>query len=365
MKAETALDAAIKHCGGHLGDLVSWQLRASEGVSREALVRQADVAGLDPNLLPKDPTPDAAIRRAVKSATRRTKGIRVEKISDDPGAVVWAVSHVEVSADAEVGDSTAALTNRVAFLRAAAGDENPAGTIAADVDDDPFVGLVRERFEHYMSVLVREDLFLMIQRCLRRWHAVSLPALGQYFVGPKQAEELRALRDTLRGVGSHFAILPLPSVPEAEETIGDAAFLAFANEVEKIQAEVTSWQSAKMPRQDTLSRRLEALSDLRGRIDRARDMIGNSAEDLDRATGELTQAVKAMVSGDKPPPPPPEVKPPSKPKVNDQVDGDPKSWPVKRLRRELKALGVASRGLNKVALISAYETAKIEAIIPF
>jgi hypothetical protein len=320
------------------------------------------VAGLDPALLPKDPTPDAAIRRAVKSATRRTKGVRVEKIIDDAAALMWAVSHVEVDQETKVGDATAALTNRVAFLRAAAGDENPAGTIAADVDDDPFVGLVRERYEHYLSVLVREDLFLMIQRCLRRWHAVSLPALGQYFVGPKQAEELRALRDTLRGVGSHFAILPLPKVPEAEETIGDSVFLALADEVAKIQDEVEAWQT-KTPRQDTLARRLEAINDLRERIERARGIVGDSVTALDETTAGLTKAVKAMVSGDRPPPP--EVKPPSKPKVNDQADGDPKSWPVKRLRRECKALGVASRGLNKVALISAYETAKLEASIPF
>lgn len=361
--AETALDAAIKHCGGHLGDLVSWQLRASEGVSRDALVRQAKVAGLDPDLLPKDPTPDMAIRRAVKSASRRIKGIRVEKINDDAGALMWAVSNVEVDQETKLGDATAALANRVVFLRAEA-EGLPAGTIVADVDDH-VVDLVRDRYEHFMGVLVREDLFLMIQRCLRRWNAVSLPALGQYFVAPKHADELRALRNTLEGVGSHFVILPLPKVPEAKEAIGEAARAAFADEVAKLQAEAVAWQ-AKTPRQDTLARRLEALSDLRQRIKRARDMVGGSARDLDKATVELTKAVKAMVSGDKPPPPPPEaVKPPSKPKVNDQVDGDPKSWPVKRLRRECKALGVATRGLNKVALISAYETAKIVASIPF
>jgi hypothetical protein len=236
----------------------------------------------------------------------------------------------------------------------------------ADVDDDPFVGLVRERYEHYLGVLVREDLFLMIQRCLRRWHAVSLPALGQYFVAPRHADELRALRDTLRGVGSHFAILPMPKVPEAEDTIGEAARTAFADEVAKIQAEVEAWQSSKTPRQDTLARRLEALSDLRERIERARGMVGEAAKGLDVAIAGLTLTVYEMVEGDKPPPPPPEaVKPPSKPKVNDQTDGDPKSWPVKRLRRELKALGVSTRGLNKMALISAYETAKIEDSIPF
>lgn len=361
MKAETALDAAIKHCGGHLGDLVSWQLRASEGVSRVALIDAAMTATLDLALLPTDPTPDAAIRRAVKSATRRTKGIRVEKIIDDAAALMWAVSHVEVSQDTTVGDATAELTNRVAFLRVGA-DDQPAEPILADVDDDPFVGLVRERYEHYLSVLVREDLFLMIQRALRRWHAVSLPALGQYFVGPRHADELRALRDTLRGVGSHFAILPLPKVPEAKETIGDAVFLAFSDEVAKIQDEVGAWQSTKTPRQDTLARRLEALSDLRDRIDRARDMVGDAATDLETATAGLAAAVQAMVSGDKPQPP--AVKPPSKPKVN-TVDGDPQSWPVKRLRRECKALGVTTRGLNKATLVAAYETAKLEADIPF
>lgn len=377
-KIQSEMDKAIQSCGGHLGDLISWHISVgTAGVTPEDFATIAKEAGVADDLLPKVRPAEAAARRAVRECARRAPGLRAEIISESDGYLVWGITAHDVTEETSLGDATAQLVNRIAFVRVDLPDQDLSrGDLVADVADDPILDAIKLRYESYRGNFTHPELLAFIMRSLRSFFAVPMPGQGHYFVPPAFAEQVRALRDTIEKCGaSEFGLLPLPKVPEAQSVIADAAMVAIGERMDKLRGELEKWRDGDGPRTDTIARRLIKAGELQDQMKGLFKLTASTSKTLKGEMAQLVSDIKGLVvtadeQPDEPPvaqpepdaQPEPEVKamptppaapaPPAAPVKPTNSEDDPQGWSTKKLRRRLKDLGHSYRGLKKPAMVA-------------
>jgi hypothetical protein len=272
--------------GVHVGDLVWWSL-ADADVSRADLEAAWQAAGLDPDLLPEIPTPEKALRTAIRQVQVGAKDQLVRLAHEGADQLVYVVKQEAKTADHDTDYATLA---KITLDRAT-------GTLRVTGNND-MAGRVQAEFSRMLTTHVSRDVMMTITKCLKRWAAVSLRETGGiYWVPTVSAGLVKALQGAVERIGqSRVYLLPVNDSVDAQRSLGAAAAGSIETELKALQDEIAGFL-VEAPRPSTLARRLTAFEELRARADLYRSILGVTLEDLDGQLASMEASVQTMLAG--------------------------------------------------------------------
>lgn len=255
---------------GVTGVFAYWRLCGE--VNAEELRECAKRHGLDATLLPKDPSPKRAIRRAVDSiATGRNR--RVEAHPKGGYTVVTV-------GETETRDLLFAEGLRAWY------DRDEAAPKVSD-PDHPDASRVLAAFDHYRETYVAEDLSLWLPRMLlNRMDAVSIrPGGGFYFVPPGSVDVWRSWAACFREVTGHKLYSDIPAMKT--EGVLEGVLDAVVDEIDTVIA--TQSKGLEDAGKRALNSRVDALGKVTEKLQVYEGILARSLPEL-RARIETTRA---------------------------------------------------------------------------
>lgn len=279
------VDLQAKAGGPHVGDMVWWTL-ADADVERQALVLAWQTAGLDPDLLPEVPTPEKALRAAVRAAQTGLRDQLVRLSYEGPDALVFVVKQEAKTLDHDTDYATLA---KITLDRT-----NGQLTVTGQAD---VTSKIQVEFTRLLATHTARDVMTTIVKSLRKWAAVSLRETGGiYWVPTTQKAKLLALQQAVQTIGkSQVYLVPVFGSPEASRSIGAAAAGTIEADLAALKAEIDGFLE-EAPRASTLTRRLDAFEDLRARADLYRTILGVTVDDLDARLADMTATVQTLLA---------------------------------------------------------------------
>ena len=272
--------------GKHVGDLLWWTL-ADARVTRSTLESVWANAGLAENLLPEPPTPEKALRTAVRGAqVQHDHLLRLGK--EDDGEIVFAV--VAETRDG-AGNVSLAQTARIRLDRA-----RPA-KLESDHPGHDLVAAVSAAYDRLLNTHTPDDVRRALVKTLASCAAVTLRDHGGvYWVPAPYAETLRRLRDAVSNIGaSRLDVVPIHASPEATAALGDAARASIDDEIAALRIEIEGFLSDPPERASTLARRLETFEGLRAKARLYHTVLQVQVQDLETALNKLTLQVEGLL----------------------------------------------------------------------
>jgi hypothetical protein len=276
------------HTGGrHVGDLLWWTL-ADARVTRSTLESVWASAGLAENLLPEPPTPEKALRTAVREAQVGHPDHLLRLGKEDDGEIVFAV--VVETRDGD-GNVSLAQTARIRLDRA-----HPV-RLESDRPGHDLVAAVCAAYDRLLNTHTPDDVRRALVKTLASCAAVTLRDHGGvYWVPAPYAETLRRLRDAVSNIGaSRLEVVPIHATPEATAALGDAARASIDEEITALRAEIEGFLTAPPERASTLARRLEMFEGLRAKARLYHTVLQVQVQDLETALNKLTLQVEGLL----------------------------------------------------------------------
>ncbi len=277
----------LQTAGEHLGDMLWWTLEDAR-IGRDRLEEVWQGAGLTASLLPEPPTPEKALRTAVREAQVGQQGHLIRLGKEDDDEIVFAV--VEELRDGS-GNVSYRQEARVALRRAAA------ASLETDAPDHDIVRTVRERFERLLTTHTPDDIRRALVKTLASCAAVTLREHGGvYWVPTPFADTLRRLQAAVAGIGaSRIDIVPIHATPEAAKALGDAARSALEEDLAALSSEIEAFLQEPPDRVSTLTRRLATFGELRSKARLYHSVLQVKVSDLDAKLDELTRHVEGLL----------------------------------------------------------------------
>jgi len=277
----------LQTAGEHLGDMLWWTLEDAR-IGRDRLEEVWQGAGLAASLLPEPPTPEKALRTAVREAQVGQQGHLIRLGKEDDDEIVFAV--VEELRDGS-GNVSYRQEARVALRRAAA------ASLETDAPDHDIVRTVRERFERLLTTHTPDDIRRALVKTLASCAAVTLREHGGvYWVPTPFADTLRRLQAAVAGIGaSRIDIVPIHATPEAAKALGDAARSALEEDLAALSSEIEAFLQEPPDRVSTLTRRLATFGELRSKARLYHSVLQVKVSDLDAKLDELTRHVEGLL----------------------------------------------------------------------
>ena len=276
------------HTGGtHVGDLLWWTL-ADARVTRSTLESVWANAGLAENLLPEPPTPEKALRAAVREAQVGQHDHLLRLGKEDDGEIVFAV--VAETRDG-AGNVSLAQTARIRLDRA-----RPA-KLESDHPGHDLVAAVCAAYDRLLTTHTPDDVRRALVKTLASCAAVTLRDHGGvYWVPAPYAETLRHLRDAVSNIGaSRLDVVPIHASPEATAARGDAARASLDEEITALRAEIEGFLTDPPERASTLARRLETFEGLRAKARLYHTVLQVQVQDLETALNQRTLQVEGLL----------------------------------------------------------------------
>ena len=208
------------------GSLVWWEL---SGLVDAAALRGAwAAAGLEDGLVPEDPAPRTALRRAVETLAEQRKLVR-------PLAGREGFSLVEETAEGEAlsyKQSVVAIVDAVGQLKV-----EPAEGALADS--------IKASYQRHLDNLVPSDISSLLVHYCESLDAVALRARGGfYFLPPASVEKFRVAAQVIRSVGAHVCYeIPALRTESAVQAILAAVEREAAAEIEEFEAILTNTET--------------------------------------------------------------------------------------------------------------------------
>jgi plasmid stabilization system protein ParE len=272
--------------GKHIGDLLWWTLADAE-IARAQLEAIWSAEGLSAGDLPEVPTPEKALRTAIRECQvgRHDHLLRLGK--QDDGEVVYAV--VLETRDGS-GNVHHAQEARITLYRTAP------GRLASDDAGHPLVAAVSTAYDRLLNVHTADDVRRAILRTLASCAAVTLrDSGGVYWVPSTHAGRLRSLQAAIARIGtSQLAIVPIHETAAANQELGKAARASIEEEIVRLREELESFLEGA-PRVATLAHRLDVFNDLRSRAQLYHSVLRVQVDDLDAALAKLTLQVEGLL----------------------------------------------------------------------
>ena len=273
--------------GKHVGDLLWWTL-ADARITRTVLETVWSNAGLASNLLPEPPTPEKALRTAVREAQvgQHDHLLRLGKEDDDE--IVFAV--VAETRDG-AGNVSLAQAARIRLDRA-----RPA-KLESDRPGHDLVLAVSAAYDRLLNTHTPDDVRRALVKTLSSCAAVTLrDHVGVYWVPAPYADTLRRLRDAVSNIGaSRLDVVPIHASAEATAALGDAARASIDEEITALRTEIEGFLSNPPERASTLARRLETFEGLRSKARLYHTVLQVQVQDLETALNKLTLQVEGML----------------------------------------------------------------------
>lgn len=280
-----SLRAVLANGGEHLGDLCWWSLSDAQ-TPREQLVAIWGAAGLDPALLPDEPTCERALKAAVRESQVGHPDHLIRLGKEDPGELVYAILKEQRHDDGSVDFSTEA---KVRLDRSSE---------QVDLDVTHEIGVtVLASYRRLRSVHTADEVRRTVVRALQAFAAVTLRDHGGIYWVPRSfAPQMRQLQSAVEQIGtSRFYLLPVHRNAESSRTLTEVARGSLEQELSSLQAEMTAFLESPPERPSTLARRFEAYEALRGRAYLYRDVLSMELKDLDEHLDRLTAELEGLL----------------------------------------------------------------------
>jgi hypothetical protein len=265
-----------------------WWTLENARIARTGLEDVWTAAGLSTGLLPEPPTPEKALRTAVREAAVGQQGHLIRLGKEDDDELVFAV--VEEQRDG-AGNVRYRQEARVILQK------HSTPVLASDAPDHELVRAVRERYEALLTMHTPDDIRRALVKTLASCAAVTLRDHGGvYWVPAPFAATLRRLQVAVAGIGaSRIDVVPIHASPEASMALGNAARSALEEDLAILTAEIDAFLQEPPERMSTLTRRLATFDDLRGKARLYHSVLQVQVSDLDAKLDDLTRHVESLL----------------------------------------------------------------------
>jgi len=270
--------------GDSCGAVVWWKLSGEVSIDRLAVSWEA--RGLDPDLLPNEPSPAKRIRRAVDQVARGMNGRCL--VRPLAGKSSWAIVNEEASKDD--------LEYQI-VLRARLEGEGLFAECAHPVYSD----VIHAAYDHYRDNLVSNDVSKWLLDTMDRMRAVGLrQGGGIYFVPRERVPQLRQIASVLADVSGHEVYeVPALKSDEAVRAILHAVLDEADQELGRIEEEMGEREYGKRgleTRERRCGQLLEKVAEYEALLGESMDGIRDRAEGL-RAEIVAATLVASMEGG--------------------------------------------------------------------
>jgi hypothetical protein len=272
--------------GAHIGDLLWWTLADAE-VSRARLEAVWSGAGLSSTCLPEVPTPERALRTAIRECQVGQHSYLIRLGKQDESELVFAVVLENRDASGNVHHVQEA---RIVL------DRNAPRQVASDYDGHDLVRAVSTAYDRLLNTHTADDVRRAILKTLASCAAVTLRDHGGvYWVPAIHAETLRRLQAAVGEIGaSRLDVVPVHETPEATAALGGAARASIEEDLVGLRAEIEGFLAAP-PRASTLVNRLQTFDDLRTKAQLYHSVLRVQVEDLEASLSKLTLQVEGLL----------------------------------------------------------------------
>ena len=277
----------LQTAGQHVGDMLWWTLEDAR-IGRARLEEVWHSAGLPAALLPEPPTPEKALRTAVREAQVGQQGHLIRLGKEDDDELVFAV--VEEQRDG-AGNVSYRQEARIVLRRLVT------PFLGSDAPDHELVRAVRQRYEALLATHTADDVRRALVKTLASCAAVTLRDHGGvYWVPAPFADTLRRLQVAVAGIGgSRLDVIPVHASPEASQALGAAARSALEDDLAVLTAEIEAFLQEPPERASTLTRRLATFDELRAKAHLYHSVLEVQVADLDARLDDLTRHVEGLL----------------------------------------------------------------------
>lgn len=283
---QTVRSALVSRGGHHLGDLLFWTLNDAT-VSRSVLETTWKTNNLDAALLPEPPTPEKALKQAIRDNASGHPELLLRFCRDSDAEVVFAV--VREKRD-QTGNLDYVVECRIAL-------EKKTERLTLDDPTHEVARSVARRFRDLRDTHSSDEIRRCIVRTLSSFSAVTLrESGGVYWVANVHAGDVRRLQTAIESIGSsRVHLLPVHDSPEAQATLGEAAARSLEDELAELKHEVDEFLAVPPDRRSTLTRRIDSFDALRSKAQLFRDVLKVQVGDLETQLDQLTTSVEVLL----------------------------------------------------------------------
>lgn len=205
------------------GSLVWWEL--SGLVDAQSLRSAWTAAGLDAALVPEDPPPRTALKRAVETLSEQRKLVR-------PLAGKEGYSLVEETAEGEA----------LSYKQSVVATVDSVGKLKIEPAEGSLAESIQASYQRHLDNLVPSDISTLLVRFTESLDAVALRARGGfYFLPPAAVDRFRLAAQVIRSVGAHVCYeIPALRTESAVQAILAAVEREAAAEIEAFEAVLTN-----------------------------------------------------------------------------------------------------------------------------
>ena len=284
----SAIRAHLQTAGAHVGDLLWWTLEDAR-ITRSRLEAVWADAGLSPNFLPEPPTPEKALKTAVREAQSGQRDYLIRLGKEDDSELVFAILAERRDG---AGNVDAQQQARITL------DRCSPGPLHTDAPAHDLVRAVSDSYDRFLNTHTVDDVRRALVKTLGSCAAITLREHGGvYWVPAPYADTLRRLQTAVSNIGrSRLDIVPIHSTPEAVQALGDAARSAIADDLTVLRAEIEGFLKEPPERPSTLMRRLQTFEELRAKARLYHSVLEVQVSDLETTITELTQHVEGLLN---------------------------------------------------------------------
>jgi hypothetical protein len=284
----SVLKTHLQTAGEHVGDLLWWALVDAE-ISRSMLESIWQNAGLSPSHLPEPPTPEKALKLAVRESQVGQAHHLIRLGKEDDQELVFAVlaEQRDGSGNVELQQEARILLNR-----------NSPSHLQTDAPQHDLVHAVFAAYDRLLFTHTPDDIRRALVKVLGSCAAITLRDHGGvYWVPAPYAETLRRLQSAVSNIGrSRLDLVPIHATPEGTRALGDAARASITDDLSALRAEIDGFMKLPPDRPSTLMRRLQTFEELRAKARLYHSVLQVQVSDLEATLTELTQNVETLLA---------------------------------------------------------------------
>jgi len=273
--------------GKHVGDLLWWTLTDAR-VTRSLLESVWASAGLSASWLPEPPTPEKALKTAIRESQVGQHQHLLRLGKEDEHEIIFAVL-------LETRDSTGNVSlTQEARVRL---DRRAPAKLDSDQAGHDLVAAICAAYDRLLTTHTADDVRRALVKTLSSCAAVTLRDHGGvYWVPAPYADTLRRLKGAVSNIGaSRLDVVPIHGSPEATAALGNAARASIDEEITALRGEIDGFLSDPPERASTLVRRLEAFEALRAKARLYHTVLQVQVQDLESALNKLTLQVEGLL----------------------------------------------------------------------
>lgn len=261
------------------GAVVYWE--RSGVVNYVKLCRAWSAADLPPEWLPRLPSPNTAIRRALKEYGKGSRSVHRLK----GGTKGWALVDNSIEGEAQPGTPWGTVE-----LRAELDSDSDEPQVKLTPEDHPLHAGLNAAFTKYLANLGKDDVSGWLADLMGHLRAVSLRSSGGFYFVPKhRVDTLRAIASVLRACGdTRIFELPALASDNAVEAVLEAVTREAQDEAGRLRDDLAKAATGEVKLGEralkTKARQCKAVAD---KVGAYTELLGTGLDALQQQLTEL------------------------------------------------------------------------------